>query len=55
MNRRAYALDPDQPAEVVRALRDRAAKTANTADAGYMVLAANTIENHLPKTRKRRR
>lgn len=43
MNRRAYAIDTDNPAEVARALRQRAAKTANATDAGYMVLAANTL------------
>lgn len=47
-------LDPDQPAEVVRALRDRAAKAASATDAGYMLLAADTLEKRLPKTRKRR-
>ena len=42
------------PYEVAEALRERAAKISDRTTAGYLILAAETIEHHAPETRKTR-
>lgn len=52
--RRWQPLDKAMPREVAKAMRERAAKTADATAAGYLLLGAETIEHHAPKKRKRR-
>lgn len=40
-------LSPRRPVQVPEALRERAAKTKDTGAAGYLLLAADTIEHLL--------
>ena len=52
--RRWRPLTKTMPREVVVAMRERAAKTDDTTAAHYLLLGAETIEHHMPKTKKRR-
>ena len=53
--RRWQPLNKTMPLEVAEAMRERAAKTNDTAAARYLLLGAETIEHHAPKPQKKRR
>lgn len=52
--RRWTPLDKTKPREVAKALRERAVKVDDLTTAGYLELAADTLELYAPKEKKKR-